>query len=166
VAVLLPSTLTTEERDICWAAVGDVEELRMPWGIWRVKMTNAEERLQALQARTWMRPARVWSTVTPFVFDRYPKDPYESEAEAVVREAFRRVGLPEPIGIDLHYNPWHSGVPKASAFRAAAARPGKPQRYHCHVRVRFEEPVAGPVIAGAGRFYGYGLFRGHGGDWR
>jgi CRISPR-associated protein Csb2 len=161
VAVLLPGNLTREERDICWRTASTMEELKMPWGIWRVSMTDAEEGRQALQPRTWMRPRKVWSTVTPFVFDRYPKDPYGPEAEAVVREAFRRVGLPEPSGIDLHYNPWHAGVPKASAFPAAAARPGKPQRYHCHVRVRFEELVAGPLVAGAGRFYGYGLFRGH-----
>jgi len=161
IAVLLPSTVTREERDICWRTAAAVEELKMPWGVWRVCMTDAEEDRQALRPRTWVKAARVWSTVTPFVFDRYPKEPYGSEAEAVVREAFGRVGLPEPSEIDLHYNAWHSGVPKASTFPAALARPGKPQRYHCHVRVRFDAPIAGPVIAGAGRFYGYGLFRGH-----
>jgi CRISPR-associated protein Csb2 len=25
--------------------------------------------------------------------------------------------------------------------------------------VRFDRPVTGPLIAGAGRYYGYGLFR-------
>jgi CRISPR-associated protein Csb2 len=158
-AVLLPVTLTREERDICWRAASEVEELAMPWGAWRVSLTDAEETRRALQPRTWTSPHYVWSTVTPFVFDRYPQDPYGEEAEGVVRAAMVRVGLPEPSEIDLHYNPWHLGVPKASAFAAAPARPGKPRRYHCHVRVRFEERVAGPLIAGAGRYYGYGLFR-------
>jgi CRISPR-associated protein Csb2 len=158
-AVLLPNTLTREEREICWHAVGAVEKLEMPWGWWDVSVTDAEERRQALQPGTWSRAHTVWSTVTPFVFDRYPKDPYGDEAQRTLREAMARVGLPDPCEIDLHYNPWHRGVPKASAFPPAPARQGKPQRYHCHARVRFERPVAGPLIAGAGRYYGYGLFR-------
>jgi CRISPR-associated protein Csb2 len=131
----------------------------MPWGRWKVSVTDAEERRRALRPETWTQPHTVWSTVTPFVFDRFPKDPYGREAVHVVGEAFLRVGLPRPCDLDLHYNPWHIGVPKASAFPPAPARPGKPQRYHCHVWARFDRPIAGPVIAGAGRYYGYGLFR-------
>ena len=158
-AVLLPNTLTREEREICWRAVEAVEKLEMPWGWWDVSVADAEEQRQALQPRTWSQAHTVWATVTPFVFDRYPKVPYGEEAEQTLREAMTRVGLPEPCEIDLHYNPWHRGVPKASAFPPAPARPGKPQRYHCHARARFDRPVAGPLVAGAGRYYGYGLFR-------
>jgi CRISPR-associated protein Csb2 len=127
------------------------------FGPYAVSLADAEER-HALEAETWTRPHTVWSTVTPFVFDRFPKDPFGEEAEEVVRVAFGRIGLPAPCEIDLHYNPWHLGVPKAALFPAAPARAGKPQRYHCHVRVRFEESVAGPMAAGAGRYYGYGFF--------
>ncbi|SPF56365.1 conserved hypothetical protein [Candidatus Sulfopaludibacter sp. SbA4] len=129
-------------------------------GWWEVSVADAEERRRALRPDTWTGARAVWATVTPFVFDRFPKDPYGEEAARIVREALTRVGLPEPREIDLHYNAWQIGVPKASMFPAAPARPDKPQRYHCHVRVRFESAVAGPVIAGAGRYYGYGLFRG------
>jgi CRISPR-associated protein Csb2 len=163
-AVLLPSSLTRDERDICWQAASSVEELKMPWGWWGVSVADAEERRRALRPGTWTQPHKAWSTVTPFVFDRYPKDPYGEAAERIVHEAFIRVGLPKPCEIDLHYNAWLIGVPKASMFPPAAARPGKPQRYHCHVRVRFESAVAGPLVAGAGRFYGYGLFRALSGD--
>ncbi len=133
----------------------------MPWGRWDVCVTDAEEHRLSLREDTWKTPSTVWSTVTPFVFDRFPKDPYGEEAEQVVRVAFERVGLPSPCAVDLHYNSWHVGVPKAARFPAASARPGKPQRYHCHVRVQFRENVSGPVIAGAGRFYGYGFFGPH-----
>ncbi len=159
VAALLPRSLTNKEREICWGVVSRIESLQMPWGQWKVTVADAEESRRALVPETWSRPHYLWSTVTPFVFDRYPKDPYGEEAERNVREAFVRVGLPEPEEVELHYNPWHSAVPKASAFPAAAARPGKPQRYHCHVRARWGGKVAGPVVAGAGRYYGYGLFR-------
>jgi CRISPR-associated protein Csb2 len=156
---LLPKTLTREEQDICWRILAAVNELKMQWGKWEVSVTDAEEHRRALRPETWTRPSAVWSTVTPFVFDRFPKDPFGSEAEQVARQAFVRSGFPEPVEVDLHYNAWHSGVPKASAFPAALARPGKPQRYHCHVRARFSGLVRGPMVAGAGRYYGYGLFR-------
>lgn len=159
VAALLPRTLTSTEREICWSVVSKIENLQMPWGRWQVSMVDAEESRHTLLPNTWSRPHRVWSTLTPFVFDRYPKDPYGRDAQRIVREAFVRVGLPQPQQVNLHYNPWHSAVPKSSAFPAAAARPGKPQRYHCHVWARWTEPILGPVVAGAGRYYGYGLFR-------
>jgi CRISPR-associated protein Csb2 len=159
-AVLLPNTLTREQRDVCWRAAAAVEKLEMPWGWWDVSVADAEEQRFALQPRTWSAATTVWSTVTPLVFDRYPKDPYGEEAQQTLREALSRVGLPEACEVDFHYNPWHLGVPKASAFSPAPARAGKPQRYHCHVRVRFSQPVSGPLVAGAGRYYGYGLFRG------
>lgn len=159
VAVLLPKTLTDEERAICWGIASEIEELRMPWGLWKVSVADAEEHRRALLSEAWTKPSHAWSTVTPFVFDRYPQDPYGEEAEQIVRDAFARIGLPSPRSIDLHYNPWQIGVPRASAFPPAPARPGKPQRYHCHVRILFDRKVAGPIVAGAGRYYGYGLFR-------
>jgi CRISPR-associated protein Csb2 len=160
-AVLLPRTLSPEEEEVCWTTAGEISELVTKWGKWNVEITDAEEQKHTLLPETWSNPASVWSTVTPLVFDRFPKDPYGAEAEQTVRNAFIRVGVPEPDEIELHYNPWHEGVPKAPYFPAAPGRPGKPRRYHCHVMVRFDRPIAGPVVAGAGRFYGYGLFRQH-----
>jgi CRISPR-associated protein Csb2 len=161
VAVLLPGSLTAEERQVCWDVASRVAKLEMAWGWWDVALTDAEEARRNLRPGAWSSPATVWSTVTPFVFDRYPKDPFGLEAEEVVRAAVERIGLPRPTSMDLHYNPWHKGVPKASLFPPAPPRPGKPQRYHCHVRLQFAERVAGPLVVGAGRFYGYGLFRPH-----
>ena len=161
VAALLPDSLAADERRTCWDALCKVEKLEMPWGWWDISLTDAEETRTNLLPAVWSQPATVWSSVTPFVFDRYPKDPYGAEAEDVARAALERVGLPRPVDIDLHYNAWHVGVPKSSLFPPAPSRPGKPQRYHCHVRLEFAEPVAGPLVAGAGRYYGYGLFRPH-----
>ena len=39
-AVLLPKTLTRAERQVCWAAVETVEELKTAWGIWEVAITE------------------------------------------------------------------------------------------------------------------------------
>jgi CRISPR-associated protein Csb2 len=160
-AALLPE-LQDRDREICWTTFARLGELRMGFGgLWEVEIADSDEDRTALQEETWCGPAEWWSTVTPFVFDRFPKDPYGEEAEALVRTAIVRIGLPEPVKVALHYNPWHPGVPKAKAFPPPAARPGKPQRYHTHALIRFTEPVEGPIAAGAGRFYGYGLFRPH-----
>jgi CRISPR-associated protein Csb2 len=158
VAAVMPRSLTREEQATCWDVFGSIEELQMPWGKWDVSVSDAEEPTKGLRQEKWAGTGKVWSTVTPFVFDRYPKDPFGAEAEQNVRDALQRVGLPEPVEVDLHYNPWHVGALKASAYPPVRARPGKPQRYHCHVWARFDENVQGPVLAGAGRYYGYGLF--------
>ena len=157
-AVLLPAELSQSERTLCWDTFSTVERLSMHWGEWGLSVTDAEERDYALQPERWTGAGTIWSTVTPFVFDRFPNEPYGSEAQQNVRDAFSRAGLPEPVELDLHYNPWQPGSFKASAFPPAPARKGKPQRYHCHVWARFEQRLRGPVVAGAGRYYGYGLF--------
>ena len=162
-AALLPNTFSQEQQAVCWETFGKIRQLEMGWGRWTVSLADMED-INTLQPETWKRPHKTWSTVTPFVFDRFPDKPYGADAEDVVRLAFVRVGYPEPAVVELHYNPWLIGVPKASHFRAAPARKGRPQRCHCHVRVTFSKPVIGPMVAGAGRFYGYGLFRGHP-DW-
>ncbi len=159
VALVLPRSFTREERRACWRAAESIERLAMPWGVWAVALADGEEDRHALLPGTWTRESAVWATITPFVFDRYPKEPFGEEAEEFVRHAFIRSGFPAPVEVDLHYNPWLAGVPRASEFPPARARQGKPQRYHCHARVRFEQKVEGPLLAGAGRFYGYGLFR-------
>jgi CRISPR-associated protein Csb2 len=158
-AIVLPRGLTAEQRRVSWKAAGEIQKLTMDWSEWSVGLADAEDERHTLLPQTWTRPSCVWATVTPFVFDRYPKDPFGEEAEETVRRAFPRAGFPEPVEVDLHYNSWHSAAPRASAFAPVPARNGKPQRYHCHVRARFDVDVAGPVLAGAGRFYGYGLFR-------
>lgn len=157
-AVLLPAELSQSDRTLCWDVFSTIERLSMPWGKWELSITDAEERTYALQPRRWTGTGTIWSTITPFVFDRFPKDPYGDEAQQNVRDAFLRAGFPEPAEIDLHYNPWHVGSFKASAFPPAPAREGKPRRYHCHVWARFQQKLRGPVVAGAGRYYGYGLF--------
>ena len=56
-AVLLPNTLTREEREICWRAVEAVEKLEMPWGWWDVSVTDAEEKRSGVAAADMERGA-------------------------------------------------------------------------------------------------------------
>ena len=120
---------------------------------------GAEVTAKALDDHTWTRQSLNWATVSPVVLDRFPRDPFGADAEAIVRESCRRVGLPEPVAVDLGRVSWVLGAPTADAFPSRQERPGRSRRYHVHVRLTFDTPVVGPVLVGAGRYYGYGLFR-------
>jgi CRISPR-associated protein Csb2 len=164
-AALLPQGLSREERDSVLATLRKVRELDMRFGTWKVACVTADDSRSNLHAEAWARPSQVWATVTPYVFDRYPADPYGDEAQETVRLSFERVGLPRPVSVAIMKESVHIGVPPAPQFPPAVARAGKPRRFHLHVLVTFGSPVGGPMIAGAGRFYGYGLFRRvHGAD--
>jgi CRISPR-associated protein Csb2 len=126
----------------------------------------------------WCRPARRWLTVTPIALDRFPgnlrsPDPQvrnraEAEAEASVARACAFAGLvqePELVSVTIRLDSPLTGVPAApSGPRGAGSRrypsyrngSGTP-RACVHAEIEFEHPVRGPVLLGAGRYYGYGL---------
>ena len=158
-AVLLPRDLTDGERSMVLQTLAQVRELRMLFGQWAIASPTPDESRQHLLPETWTGPSRTWATVTPYVFDRYPHDPYSPAAQETVRVSFERAGLPRPLSVSLMKSSPLTGVPPSPAFAAASPRPGKPQRFHMHALVTFAEPIEGPVVAGAGRFYGYGFFR-------
>jgi CRISPR-associated protein Csb2 len=127
-----------------------------------------------LRPERWCRPATVWASVTPVALDRHPGDlrsprpdrraRAEEEAREVIVQACRYAGLPEPLDIEIRLDtPW-LGVPPARALPAFRTETTKGTRtdslVRCcvHVHLRFGEAVSGPVLIGAGRYYGYGLF--------
>ncbi len=159
-AAVVPRDLSVEERRACMTALGRIRRLTMgESGQWEVEIAGADEARRALRASTWMKPARQWATVTPFVFDRYPSDPYGEEACEFVKLACRRCGLPEPSGVAIVPVSPHLGVPHSKRFPPIGGSKGRPARFHHHVIVTFERSVAGPVLIGAGRYQGYGLCR-------
>lgn len=163
-AAALPGLLTALERRACLRALGRVGELTLgSLGIWRLERCDASERRVALLAETWRRPARLWSSVTPVVFGKYPDDLWGEEARTLIREACTIAGLPEPAGVAVAPVAWVLGAPPAFRFPPLPSRRGKPRRAHVHVLLEFDRPVAGPVLVGAGRHLGYGLFRQVGG---
>ena len=126
-----------------------------------------------LQRWYWARPSCDWVTVTPVALDRYPgraTDPrWEERAAASLAAACSNVGLPVPAEVEVLWGPPMPGVPPAGprALRGAqrGARFGGYRagtsgqlRLCVHARVRFAVEVAGPLVLGAGRFAGYGLF--------
>jgi CRISPR-associated protein Csb2 len=129
----------------------------------------------ALRRSTWCRTSRDWVTATPVALDRQPRGLYdpradvhqaaEEDARAVIVRACRHYGLPEPDEVVLSPVGMAAGVPPARggghgrrrypAFVAAGSGEAK---LTVHVRLRFPVAVRGPVLLGAGRYLGYGLF--------
>ncbi len=123
----------------------------------------------ALRSETWTvaTPSRLWATATPIVLDRYPKAKRDmrgrwlEEVSDIVTAACARIGLPKPNDIAINHNAFLRGVPRArpqgGGFPAYPDKNGTGARYMVHACISFTEPVQGPVILGAGRYFGYGL---------
>lgn len=133
----------------------------------------SSERRATLRRSTWSHPSRLWVTVTPIALDRFPGDigssrpevraAAENEASATVLRACTYAGLPEPIDVEVDLVSFLSAVPAAnrrgrrSGFPSYSAGRSALVRLGVHARLRFADPIAGPVLIGAGRYFGYGL---------
>lgn len=107
----------------------------------------------ATNVETWTRASRQWVTATPIVLDRYPKD---GDLAAAVMRSVTLAGLPKPRQVEVSREAMTQGAvrlqPKDLPRRARG-------RLYCHARVTFDRPVAGPVLVGAGRYFGVGLLQ-------
>jgi CRISPR-associated protein Csb2 len=160
VAAALPGGFTLEERKACLRALGRIEELVAgDLGVFRLERCSSEESRAGLMPETWDKSSRVWGSVTPVVFGRYPDQLWGAEAVHLVRGACEIAGLPSPSEVTIAPVSWVLGTPPSNRFASLQSRPGKPKRAHAHVRLVFAQKVAGPVLVGAGRHQGYGLFR-------
>lgn len=142
--------------------LGDAGELLLRRDVW------GEERRATLRPARWLGPARRWASATPIALDRMPGDLHDpdmerrraafGEAAAGVIEAVRRIGLPAPIEVDVLRSCVLPGTAKPQRYPRFPIDRERPQRVLVHARLVFAEPVEGPVLLGAGRYHGLGLF--------
>lgn len=123
----------------------------------------------ALRLDTWIAASDTWATVTPTVLDRSPRThrtkgraSWSSEIAAMIAASCERQGLPAPVQVDVGTTSWHRGAPRAipgvgGGYPLRPVKHGQPVRPQVHALLRFDRPVAGPLILGAGRFRGYGV---------
>ncbi len=125
-----------------------------------VELETRETPPTSLRAEPWTRSSRTWASVTPVVLDRHfdGKDKWEHAAQTV-KDACEHVALPRPKEVLLHAVSFFKGVPHAREFPYLARKTDGGRRHHTHAVIIFETEVEGPVIVGAGRYRGYGLFR-------
>jgi CRISPR-associated protein Csb2 len=111
-----------------------------------------------LRPERWQRThgCRWWVTATPLMLDRYPKNPRRSSDVAdSVAAALVTAGYPEPAVVQ----PLDAPVVIGGIHQLrAGSQPRRPRRPILHCRVGFDRPVRGPVLAGALRYLGGGLF--------
>jgi CRISPR-associated protein Csb2 len=133
-------------------------------------------RRKTVRREYWCRPSRRWLSVTPVALDRFPgnlrsrqpqtRDRAEAEAEWSVATACVNAGLAgraEDLIVTVRLDAPLAGLPASpGAGRGAGQFPGYragdgSSRACVHAEITFREPVAGPVLIGAGRYLGYGL---------
>jgi CRISPR-associated protein Csb2 len=121
---------------------------------------------KSLDPSRYTRPSRLWATVTPIALDRHLKKvgaERQKEIDDQIQAACRNIGLPKPDKIRTDKHPAVEGVPsaypsgKAPSWMRWRLPASLASRQLTHAVIRFAEPVAGPVILGAGRFVGLGL---------
>lgn len=159
-AVAVPELPVAQRRSVLAAIPGlqpagrGTVDLRMP-GIGTVELGYRPGLVRPWGANPdrWRLGSRTWVTATPMVLDRYPRG-CGRDAE-VVLESVRMLGLPDPVDVQVSTDPL---VPGAVAMRPSDLPEKFRGRLYRHVRLRFPSPVAGPVLLGAGRYLGLGLF--------
>jgi len=135
---------------------------------------------RSLDPSPYVATARTWATCTPIVLDRHLKSSGNAERDremcTLIAQACRNIGLRAParvcndeegeeLAIAAGKHSAVIGAPSAypSARGPAWLRWRLPKtfadRQLTHAVLRFEAPVRGPVILGAGRFVGLGLCR-------
>jgi CRISPR-associated protein Csb2 len=157
-AVILPRTVDAATRRHVLRPLGALRRLDVA-GAGRLaleRVTAASVSPAGLRPAVWAGPASIWTTVTPVLLDRFPKKGYP--AERIIADGCHFVGLPEPCAIRVgRFSPLH-GVGPCTGF-LTVRRLGDPPRLSRHVTLAFDNPVRGPVLLGAGRYFGLGLLR-------
>jgi CRISPR-associated protein Csb2 len=117
----------------CWPAYG----ASLPW---------------AARQERWFGPRRgasVWQSATPVIHERHgPADVDE------VRRWFQHAGHPAPSEVRLMRGPFAVG---GLQLKPSDLRPRYAEHRFSHLEVRFDAPVAGPLVVGRGRQFGLGL---------
>jgi CRISPR-associated protein Csb2 len=159
-AVAIPrGTPPAERRLVEWLCQElAVRSLKLgAYGAWNLEPIDVLPAMQSLRTYTWARPSTRWSSVTPILLDRFPKK-HGPTIEQILTTACTRAGLPEPAAIVHGPYARVAGVPPVAAFRVQ--RDGETRRrWGVHATLEFAEPVKGPVLLGAGRYFGLGLLR-------
>ena len=179
VAMALPRQLDEGSRRAALRAVGRWEELRDPLtlnlgrrGRLLMDRVSGPSPLVTLRPSVWRRRSRRWVSATPLALPTHPgrlssgkaaarRKAWARAEEAVVRSC-RHVGVPEPVDVGVSLAPLIVGARPAPAFPAfrQPGPGGRPvARRLVHAAVAFENPIAGPLALGAGRYLGLGLMR-------
>lgn len=114
--------------------------------------------LNVQAGKDWVRDqytarAQSWSSVTPVILDGYD-DRSPAKTLKLLQKALLNAGVTSEVECEWQPFGFRAGVEPVRAFN-------RPENLHgtmTHVRLRFRQPIPGPLALGAGRFRGFGLF--------
>jgi CRISPR-associated protein Csb2 len=120
-----------------------------------------------LDPMRWCSASTRFITATPIALDKNPgnlRSNQKSTAHKASLEAqqgigdacYRVVGI-RPSSVEVSLAPLLPGAQHVRDFLPWPGRPGRTPRVRVHADIRFAESVRGPLIVGAGRFFGLGL---------
>ena len=116
----------------------------------------------SLLADRYVEKSKIWASVTPMVLDHHPKK--NKSPEDIIGGSCSNMGLPPPASVSFSRHSRIAGAPAAYAGKRARRGWMPPKagfldnKFLCHAVLEFDRHVCGPVILGAGRYYGLGLF--------
>jgi CRISPR-associated protein Csb2 len=161
-AVVLPRGIPAPQRRQLMRPLVGLDHVNVP-GVARLELQRLTPDMATphvnLRATVWEGPARRWASVTPVLLDRFPKRAGRGLGKVLARSC-EHVGLPHPVAVLADRHSPLFGVEPSFRFLTQRATPGQPiARLYAHVRLTFAEPVRGPILLGAGRYFGLGLLR-------
>lgn len=162
VGLLVPRAPSERSSQALRAAIRSIgrEGFRVAGRDLRLKSASSK----AYEARRWVGPSRVWTSVTPWVSEAGESERLANHRRSHLldsigtallgdRDQTQRTLAMEGLVAELqaHDEAWVPGLPPASA--SFDVRTGPPT----HVRICFRDPVEGPIVIGRDRLLGMGL---------
>lgn len=120
-----------------------------------------------LDPTRWCRAASRFVTATPIALDKNPGNLRSNqdgtarkaalEAQRSIGDACLRVVGARPTSVEVSLAPLLAGAQHVRDFLPWPGRPDRSPRVLVHADIRFGAPVRGPLLLGAGRYFGLGL---------
>lgn len=176
-ALVLPRELPTSDRETLLRLVARWEKeradergtLTLAGGTlppFRVRRVDVSAK-RSLSPELWCRASTRFITVTPIALDKNPGNLRSNqdgtarkaalEAQQSISDACVRVVGVRPVSVEVSLAPLLAGAQHVRNFLPWPGRPGRTPRVRVHADIRFEERVRGPLLLGAGRYFGLGL---------
>jgi CRISPR-associated protein Csb2 len=176
-AVVLPREIALEDRETLLRLIAKWERERSdkrrnlalasgslpPFVVRRVDVSGKK----SLAPETWCHASTRFITATPIALDKNPGNLRSNkdgtarraalEAQQSIRDACLRIVGVRPAAVEVSLAPLLPGAQHVRHFQPWPGRPGRTPRVRVHADIRFDEPVRGPLILGAGRYFGLGL---------
>ena len=111
---------------------------------------SQNDRPIAANSSRWLGPSSEWVTAFPAIHERRRNVDLNEVAHWC-----RHAGLPEPVQIFSSRTPLVTGA--VDLAPTEVNRPNRPALPYSHIRMRFAQPICGPVVVGSGRQRGFGL---------